>query len=136
MRIAIPIWGDKVSPLLDTASRLLVVELGDAGETSRYQILLDEDNISRRSLRIGSLNIDTLICGAVSRPFFRMLISYGLEIIPDISGDPENILQAYLKGNIFHSRFMMPGCRRRKYGRQNWNKSQQNIFFRKNKRKS
>jgi predicted Fe-Mo cluster-binding NifX family protein len=136
MKIAIPIWGDKVSPLLDTASRLLVVELGNEEETSRYQVLLDEDNIARRSLRIGSLNIDTLICGAVSRPFFRMLLSSGIEIIPDISGDPEKIIQAYLDGNLFHSRFMMPGCRRRKYGRRNRNKLQQNIFLRKNKRKS
>jgi len=130
MRIAIPIWGDKVSPLLDTASRLLVVELGDEGETSRFQIFLDEQNISRRSLRIRSLNIDTLICGAVSRPFFSMLLSAGIEIIADISGDPENVLQAYMSGNIFHSRFLMPGCRRRRYGHENWKRSPPKNFFR------
>ena len=116
MRIAIPIWGDKVSPLLDTASRLLIVDLGDEGETSRLQVFLDEQNMSRRSLRICGLNINTLICGAVSRPFFRMLLSAGIEVIPDISGDPENVLKAYLNGTIFHSRFLMPGCKRRRYG--------------------
>ena len=136
MRIAIPIWGNKISPLLDTASRLLIVELGAEGETSRYQILLDEANISRRSLRIRSLNIDTLICGAVSRPFFRMLLSAGIDIIPDISGDPENVLKAYLNGDIFHSKFMMPGCRRRRLGHENWKRSPQKIFFMKRKRKS
>jgi predicted Fe-Mo cluster-binding NifX family protein len=136
MRIAIPIWGDKISPLLDTASILLIVEVGDEGEKSRYQLLLDEANISRRSLRIRNLEIDTLICGAVSRPFFRMLLSAGIEIIPEISGHPENILQAYLNGNIFHSRFMMPGCRRSRYGRQSWKRSQQNPSFRRRKRRS
>ena len=133
MRIAIPIWGDKISPLLDTASRLLIVEFGEKGETSRFQIFLDELNLSRRSLRISGLNIDTLICGAISRPFFRMLRSAGIEIIPEISGDPENILQAYLNGNIFHSRFMMPGCRGRRYKPRNWLRSQQNSFLGKRK---
>ena len=133
MRIAIPIWGDKISPLLDTASRLLIVEFGEKGETSRFQIFLDELNLSRRSLRISGLNIDTLICGAISRPFFRMLQSAGIEIIPEISGDPENILQAYLNGNIFHSRFMMPGCRGKRLKHRNWWRSQQDSFLGKRK---
>ena len=29
MRLAIPVWDDKVSPVMDTASRLLVVEVED-----------------------------------------------------------------------------------------------------------
>jgi len=112
------------------------VELGDEGEKSRFQIFLDEENISRRSLRIYSLNIDTLICGAVSRPFFRMLLSAGINIIPDISGDAESVLKAYLNGSIFHPRYLMPGCRRRRYGRHNWNRSERSILFGKGKRKS
>lgn len=117
MRVAIPIWEDKISPVLDTATRLLVVEIEDRRETSRFEIFLDDADISRRCVRIQGMGVDTLICGAVSRPFFRMLRAFGVALIPEISGQTEDVLEAYLKGNIFHARFLMPGCRRAGLGR-------------------
>ena len=110
MRIAIPIWEDKISPVLDTASRLLVVQVKDQGEASRFEIYLDEQQISRRCLRIQGLGIDILICGAISGPFYRMLMASGIDVIPGISGQAENILDACLKGDLADSKFFMPGC--------------------------
>ena len=97
MKIAIPIWEDKVSPVLDTASRLLIVEIGDQQETSRFEAILDEQDLSRRSLRIQRLDIDILICGAVSRPFLRIL-GGRVNIVSGISGHPEDVLEAHLHG--------------------------------------
>ena len=34
MRVAIPIWGDKISPVFDTATRLLIVDV-DGSESKR-----------------------------------------------------------------------------------------------------
>ncbi|MBU2497643.1 MAG: hypothetical protein KKE57_01965 [Proteobacteria bacterium] len=110
MRIAIPIWEDKISPVLDTASRLLVVEVENQSEASRFEIYLDEQQISRRCFRIQGLGVDILICGAVSRPFYRMLMASGIDVISGISGPAEDILDACLKGNLADSKFLMPGC--------------------------
>jgi predicted Fe-Mo cluster-binding NifX family protein len=118
MRLAIPIWGHRISPVLDTASNLLVVEIEDQRETSRSQTFLDENDTSRRCLRIRSLEIDTLLCGAVSRVFLRMLSASGIHVIPEISGPTEDIIKAYLQGGLFRSRFQMPGCRRKRLDRQ------------------
>ena len=125
MRIAIPVWDDKISPVLDTASKLLVVELKDRKESSRFEIYLDEQELSRRCVRIKGMDIETLICGAVSRPFWSMLEGFGINIIQGISGHPEEVLKAYLNGNLFHSGFLMPGCKRNreKYGKYSINKS-------------
>lgn len=111
MRIAIPIWDDKISPVLDTASKLLVVEVEDQKEASRFEIYLDEHELSRRCIRIRGMDVDLLICGAVSRPFHRMLMGSGINIIQDISGHPEDVLEAYLHGRLLHSGFFMPGCK-------------------------
>ncbi len=111
MRIGIPIWGDRISPVLDTATKLLVVEAEDQREASRFEIYLDEHELSRRCLRIRRMDVDILICGAVSRPFSRMLMASGINIIPDISGPPEDVLNAYFHGKLLHSGFLMPGCR-------------------------
>lgn len=118
MRIAIPIWDDKVSPVLDAASRLLIVDVEDQKEASRFETILDEQDLSRRCLRIRGMEVETLICGAVSRPFSRMLMASGIDVIPEISGHVKDVLKAYLQGNLFHSKFLMPGCRRKRNRRQ------------------
>ena len=115
MKIAIPIWEDKVSPVLDTASRLLVVEFEDQEEATRFETFLDEQDISRRCVRIRRLGVDTLICGAISRGFSNILEASGIHVVPGISGHPEDVLDAYLNGDLFRSKFFMPGYQRDDY---------------------
>jgi len=115
MKIAIPVWGDKVSPVLDTASRLLIVEVVDQREASRFETYLDEQDMSRRCVRIRGLGVDTLICGAISRGFSKILEASGIHIVPGISGHPEDVLDAYVNGNLFKSKFFMPGYQRSDY---------------------
>ena len=121
MRIAIPIWEEKVSPVFDTAIRLLVVEVENNKEASRFLYFIDENDLAQKCNRIRKLKLDILICGAVSHPFLHMLLASGLNVIQQISGSVEEVLDAYLKGDIHHSRFLMPGCKRgrQKYGRLN-----------------
>jgi predicted Fe-Mo cluster-binding NifX family protein len=112
MKLAIPVWEDKVSPVLDTASRLLIVEVKEDGEVARFEIFLDERDLSRRCLRIQGLGIDTLICGAVTRHFSEMLKASGIDIIPGISGRPDEVLHACFEGTLAHTKYLMPGLSR------------------------
>ncbi|MBW1666910.1 MAG: NifB/NifX family molybdenum-iron cluster-binding protein [Deltaproteobacteria bacterium] len=112
MKIAIPVWEGKISPVLDTASRLMIVEVEDKEVSSRLEIYLDEWDLTRRCLRIQNLGVDTLICGAVSRPFSRMLSASGVNLIAGISGPAEDVLNACLHGNLAHPRFLMPGFKK------------------------
>ena len=119
MKIAIPVWEDKVSPVLDTASRLLIVEVEDHKESSRFETFLDVQELNRRCVRIQGLGVDILICGAISQPFLTWLTASGIDIIPGISGHPEDVLEAYLEGNLSDSRFLMPGFKRHRRGQRN-----------------
>ena len=112
MKLAIPVWENKVSPVLDTASRLLVVEVKEAGDVSRFEIFLDERDLSRRCLRIQGLGIDTLLCGAVTRHFAEMLKASGIDVIPGISGQPDEVLDACFQGKLAHAKYLMPGWSR------------------------
>jgi len=116
MRIAIPIWEDKISPVLDTASRLLVVECDDQGEVARFEIQLEGEAPPLKWLRLHGMGIHTLICGAVSRSVLRTLDASGVTVIPEIAGKAQDVIEAYLRGRLNHSRFLMPGCRRGRAG--------------------
>ena len=114
MRIAVPIWEDRISPVLDTASRLLIVEKEEQQGAIRSETPLEEQDIHRRCLRIKGLGIDTLICGAVSRCFLRMLMASGIQIIYGVSGNHEDVLAAYFDGTLDHAGFLMPGFKTKK----------------------
>lgn len=114
MRIAIPVWGEKVSPLLDAASRLLIVEADRTGEIARFQMALDESEPNRKALRITEMGVDVLICGAVSDSVLRALVATGIRIISDISGRAGDVVDSFLRGSTFDSRLLMPGCKRKR----------------------
>jgi len=109
MRIAIPIWGDKISPVLDTASKLLIIDKNDQKEVSRFEAFLLKQDVSQRCSFIRKLDLDVLICGAVSRQFSGILKASGIKIISEISGPAERVLEAYLQGTLLNSGFFMPG---------------------------
>jgi predicted Fe-Mo cluster-binding NifX family protein len=109
MKIAMPVWENKISPVLDTASRLLVVELKQGEDMSRFEIYLDERDLSKRCARITGLGVDTLICGAVTRHFSDMLEALGVGVITGISGQPDDVLRACFEGRLAHSKYLMPG---------------------------
>jgi predicted Fe-Mo cluster-binding NifX family protein len=127
MRIAIPVWGENVSPVFDTALKLLVVEIEGNREESRFLYYIDENDLTQKCHRIRKLDLDTLICGAVSQTFLQMLTGSGLDVIQEISGPAEEVLKAYLRGNIYQRKFLMPGCKkyRRRHGNRNKKRSLQ-----------
>jgi len=110
MKIAIPTWNDRVSPVFDTSSRLLVVEVDEEKECSIFETDISEHFLPSKIMRLTGLGIDTLICGAISRPLTYMITTAGIKLIPWISGQVEDVLQAFLKGNLFDPLFIMPGC--------------------------
>ena len=109
MRIAIPTWKGRVAPLFDTASRLLVAEVDEGGEYSRFETDISEHFLHSKVMRLRELGIDTLICGAISEQGARMITTTGIKLIPWISGQVEEILHAFLRRNLLRTQFLMPG---------------------------
>lgn len=119
MIVAIPVWQGRVSPVFDVAGQLLLLELNGAVETARRQEALPEEMPERRAARLQALGIETLICGAISRPLESLLVASRIEVIPRVCGDVDEIVGAYLADQLSDDRFAMPGCccRRQRQGR-------------------
>ena len=110
MKLGIPSWNGKISPLLDTAGKLLVIEFEGAREVSRFETLLGNSDIFQRCTLIRALGVETLICGAVSKHLLCQLQRGGVCVIPWISGDISEVVEAYMNGTLINERFLMPGC--------------------------
>jgi len=109
MRVAIPVWGNRVSPVFDTAEYLLLVDI-DNGLEQKREVLKMEDPMPLH--RVGYLinhGVDLLICGAITRPLKESFNSDKIKIIPFICGNVEQIITALIKGNNINELFRMPG---------------------------
>jgi predicted Fe-Mo cluster-binding NifX family protein len=112
MRIAMTVWNDRISPLMDAARQYWIVETGPAFESGalRTEIVFEDDcYLHRRSLRLRGMRVDVVICGAVSRHFQNLLRQTGIELIDGISGPAEEVLQAYMEGRLSEEKYRLPG---------------------------
>ena len=114
MRIAIPTWRDRVSPVFDVAQHLLVVELAGAVERSRQEADLHDAASPERVHRLRDLQVQVLICCAVSASLKTALIGAGIKVLDRMCGDFEELLAAFRAGTLDEGGFAMPGCCRRR----------------------
>ncbi|MBI5116570.1 NifB/NifX family molybdenum-iron cluster-binding protein [Candidatus Poribacteria bacterium] len=116
MKVAIPVWQSRVSPVFDTAGRLLVVEVENGAARSSAQESLVECSFSGRISRLTELGVDVLLCGAISTPMAQAIEASGVRIVPWISGEVSEVLREFVVRKSMGKRFVMPGrqrCRRR-----------------------
>lgn len=110
MRVAIPFWQGRVSPVFDEASRILLVDISNKQEQHRQQEFLSEQNPFERARLLPKLGVDLLICGMISQTQQAAICSAGIRIIPHICGSMEDVIAAVLEDRIECSELRMPGC--------------------------
>ena len=110
--IAVTVWGQRVSPVFDSARTLLIVEIdgGTLGNTS--SLAFDPDRPLELLQMLRAQQVMVVICGAVSEEPAAMLEAAGVEVIPFIAGDVDRVLECYCQGQPFGPEFRMPGCGR------------------------
>ncbi len=113
MRIAIPYWQGRVSPVFDEASCLMLVEVLDGREVRRETRTLTHLDPLRRTREVSQMGTEVLICGAISRPLEMALSDAGVTTIAQTCGSVEEVLAAFINGRLDSDAYMMPGCRRR-----------------------
>lgn len=107
--IAIPKFQTRVSPVLDTCSHLLLIEVEKNSEIDRHQIYFDNISLDDRLNIIKNMNVDVIICCAVSEVMDKMLRAADIQLVCGIVGDINLVLKAYLCNKLDDTCFHMPG---------------------------
>jgi predicted Fe-Mo cluster-binding NifX family protein len=118
MKIAIPQYKGRVSPVFDTCQRLLIFQIEEAGVAAASQ---SDDwsylPVEVRTNRLRQLGIDVLLCGGISDWLARQIESRGIRLVPWLVGDVEEVVNAFVDGGLPDRRFAMPGSWGKGYGR-------------------
>jgi len=99
-RIAIPIFGDRISNRLDCSENILLVSIEEGEIKKRETIRLLQTNQSVKLSTLVDLGMDVLICNGITKFYSRRLSESNIRIIPWISGEVEEVLGWYLEGKL------------------------------------
>ena len=100
MRLALPMFGEKISPRFDCAARLLIVEVQGGAIRGRREESIEQ--IHRQS-RIGFLlerKVNVLLCGGIRRRDYFSFVNAGIDVYAGLTGEAEDVLEAFLNGRI------------------------------------
>ena len=117
MKVAIPHWQGRVSPVFDVAGNVLVIEIDGGAERARQDVVFNVDGHQARAARLTETGADVLVCGAISKPLEVAVSAAGIEVMPQTCGEVGSVLAAFIDGRLSQGAFLMPGCcgRRRRF---------------------
>jgi predicted Fe-Mo cluster-binding NifX family protein len=105
-----PVLQERISPVLDTAARLLVVTCRRGKETARREIVISPLPPEALARSVAELHVNVLLCAALSEPLRRALKRSGVRVKPHLCGEVEAVLRAFDCGQLWREEFRMPGC--------------------------
>jgi len=112
MKLAIPHWRGRVSPVFDVAGRVLVVEIENGVEQARHDLRLDVEDPRACAARLAQTGADVLICGAISRSLEMAVSASGIDVIPQTCGELEEVIAAFTDGRLGQGAFLDAGLLR------------------------
>jgi len=112
MKAAFAVWNDRIAPVLDVVRQVDLVEAEDGRILREQTVALPEGEPLAKVVALAELGVNTLVCGAVSRPMAALVTAYGIHVHPFVAGDRKEIIDAWLAGRLRAGLFAMPGCGR------------------------
>ena len=111
MKIAIPLFGARISPRFDHSKKFLLVEAENDTIIKRQELLIEGWTSLTVIRRLKELGVDALVCGGIDRFSAWQLNFNGIRIYPWVTGEVEKVLRCFLEGKLEAGTMMGPGGR-------------------------
>ena len=110
-KVAIPIFQNRVSPVLDSCRHMLLIDMEQHTDMKRETVYMDEMSLTERCRIFAKLGVTIVICGGVSEVFSNMLMGANIRLINGIAGEIDDVITAFLEERLDMPQFYMPGFR-------------------------
>lgn len=110
VKAAFAVWNGRIAPVFDVTRHVRVVVAESGRVVSESEESLPPEAGAIKAARLTELGVDTLVCGAISRPMQAVVAAYGIRTVPFVAGDLRLVIEAWLTGDLERSVFAMPGC--------------------------
>ena len=113
MKIAIPLFGTRVSPNFDHAQTALIVDIEKGSIATMRELSIGLFEPLMRATQIKNLSIDVVICGGVSNFLQNLLQKQNIRVIPWITGEAQKALELFMQGSLEPGTMVCQGRRKR-----------------------
>jgi predicted Fe-Mo cluster-binding NifX family protein len=96
MKVAIPLFKDRVSPHFSTAPEALLVQTEDGRVCATWKIDLARLSSAERRVKFLSLGIEALICGGIDRATRCWFEKQGIRVADNRMGNAMEMLNGHL----------------------------------------
>jgi len=110
MKAAFTTWNNRIAPVFDVSRVACIVEVESGGIVGERLEAFQNELPAKKILRLVEWEVDTLVCGAISRTMQSILTAQGIRVIPFVAGELHEVIDAWLADRIKNGGFAMPGC--------------------------
>ena len=112
--LAVPLHGDDVAPRFCSADHFVIAEMdGDRARLVR-RLTFPEVTWSQCLERLSAAGVSVLLCGGFNRSFLPLAEGLGIQVISGLTGEAEQLIDAFLRDEIDRHRFLP--CRGKRRG--------------------
>ncbi len=109
MKLSITIWGNRISPVFDSANTLMIAQIDGSNVVHRQFEKFNPKQIHQIASTLNNFQIDVLICGAITEIQSQIIEKAGIALFSFITGNADKTLVSLLKKPNQISKFLMPG---------------------------
>lgn len=119
MKIAITIWGNRISPVFDAAATLLVAHIENRMVIKKSYTSFDPGTPFDLLKLLKKMQVSVLICGAISTKPADLIVNNDIKLISFVTGNALKLIENFARKQTIEKSYMMPGCSKLYCWRQN-----------------
>lgn len=100
MKMAIALFGKRISPHFGSSSKVLLLEVRDGAIYGKNTKDLGGEGAMEIARRLVKLEVEGLICGGIERSCKEWLINKGVAVMDNQKGEAESFLENPLRSQI------------------------------------
>ena len=101
MKVAIPLYANRVSPRFGYSHEFLIVEVKSRQELDRETLTMDIKSPTQIASFFALEGIDLVLCGGMNSDFQKEFRKRNIGVLWGMIGEAEDVLATYLKGKAF-----------------------------------
>ena len=109
MKLAVTVWGNRISPVFDAASTLLVAEITHSKVTGVYYTGFDPESPADLIHTLKKNQVTILVCGAISKTPARLILDQHIHLFSFVTGNVRHFLDSFARTRAVEKNHRMPG---------------------------
>ncbi|HUL36686.1 MAG TPA: NifB/NifX family molybdenum-iron cluster-binding protein [Thermodesulfobacteriota bacterium] len=100
MKIAIPIFENRISPRFDFSPEMWVIEVEGGKVVGQEKLSAANLNLPQRLEQITSNGVNKVICGGIDGFCRDQLGRRGIDVVQDVIGDADIVFDLFMEGRL------------------------------------